>query len=121
MILSGSGRPASAFVRGRRRVRLYCSAMASFAKSAKVSASPTWVRITRSWYVGSAMVVRMPRMAMTIISSMSVKPRFVFMSFTSDDGTELEDRHVEPDHEKTDEDRGREMRREEHSVERRRF
>src|SRR5258706_8386367 len=62
----------------------------------------------------------MPMIAITIISSISVNP-LAFICPPLDDGTELEDRHVEPDHEDADEDGGDEVRRDHQAVERRSF
>src|SRR5947208_7554920 len=62
--------------------------------------------------------MRMPMIAMTIISSISVKPLDFIDASSLYDRAELEDRQVETDHEYADDHRGDEMRGEEQPVER---
>src|SRR5439155_20424851 len=76
--------------------------------------SLTWARITRSWKLGSAYVAMMPMIAITIISSISVKPSIFFMAASSYRRGEPEDRKIERDHEEPERNSDHDIRGDQH-------
>src|SRR5512145_733969 len=88
MIVAGAARPASVLFAGNTPFELRNSDTAVFAPLESCRPSDTRARFVYSAYCGIAIAARMPMIATTIISSISVKPcctRFMVLLLVGND------------------------------------